>query len=108
MSKGKDERFESALVAVGAVESEDAIAELIGKHLKIGALRLGDVELNPDVVKLIPLDIARKFKVSKRSVFISNGSEALIKILYQHSSQHYPKCPKPPQTELMFLLYLGK
>jgi len=62
-SKEKNEKFESALVKIGAVNSEDDIAKLIGKHLKIGALRLGDIELNPDVVKLIPLDIARKFKV---------------------------------------------
>jgi type IV pilus assembly protein PilB len=61
--KDKKEKFESALVKVGAVASEDELATFIGKHLKIGALRLGDVELNPEVVKLIPLDIARKFKV---------------------------------------------
>ncbi len=59
----KKEKFESALVSIGAVESEDDIAKFIGNHLKIGALRLSDVELNPEVVKLIPLDIARKFKV---------------------------------------------
>lgn len=63
MAKDKGEKFESALVKVGAAESEDDIAKFIGKHLKIGALRLSDVELNPDIVKLIPLDIARKFKV---------------------------------------------
>ncbi len=58
-----NETFQSALVRAGAVDSEDEIADFIGKHLKIGALRLSDVELNPEVVKLIPLDIARKFKV---------------------------------------------
>jgi len=61
--KEKDLKFESALVQIGAVETEDDIANFIGKHLKIGALRLGDIELNPEVVKMIPLDIARKFKV---------------------------------------------
>ncbi|MFZ5980548.1 MAG: type IV-A pilus assembly ATPase PilB [Candidatus Zixiibacteriota bacterium] len=59
----KNEKFESVLVKMGVVESEDAIANLIGKHLKIGNLRISDIELNPEVVKLIPLDIARKFKV---------------------------------------------
>ncbi|MEA1979946.1 MAG: type IV-A pilus assembly ATPase PilB [candidate division Zixibacteria bacterium] len=59
----KKEKFESSLVQIGAVESEDEIAKFIGQHLKIGALRLGDVELNPEVIKLIPVDIARKFKV---------------------------------------------
>lgn len=56
-------KFEMALVEVGAIKTESEVAEIIGKHLKIGALRLSDVELNPDVVKLIPVDIARKFKV---------------------------------------------
>ncbi|NOY89260.1 MAG: type IV-A pilus assembly ATPase PilB [FCB group bacterium] len=59
----KKAKFESALVEIGAVESEDEIAKFIGKHLKIGAIRLNDIELNPEIVKLIPLDIARKFKV---------------------------------------------
>jgi len=63
LSKEKQSPFESALVDIGAVTSEDDIAKFIGKHLKIGALRLADIELNPEVVKLIPLDIARKFKV---------------------------------------------
>ncbi len=63
MVKDKQGNFESALVTIGAVESEDEIARFIGKHLKIGALRLSDIELNPEVVRLIPLDIARKFKV---------------------------------------------
>ena len=55
--------FEAALVSIGAVDSEDDISQFIGKNLKIGALRLNDIELNPEIVKLIPLDIARKFKV---------------------------------------------
>ncbi|MDH3889601.1 MAG: type IV-A pilus assembly ATPase PilB [candidate division Zixibacteria bacterium] len=63
VKKDSLETFQSALVKVGAVDSEDEIADFVGKHLKIGALRLTDVELNPEVVKLIPLDIARKFKV---------------------------------------------
>ncbi|MDZ4723513.1 MAG: type IV-A pilus assembly ATPase PilB [candidate division Zixibacteria bacterium] len=63
ISKEKKEKFETILVQLGAVTSEEEISTFIGKHLKIGALRLGDVELNPDIVKLIPLDIARKFKV---------------------------------------------
>lgn len=57
------EQFETSLVALGAIKSEAEISSIIGKHLKIGTLRLGDIELNPEIVKLIPLDIARKFKV---------------------------------------------
>jgi type IV pilus assembly protein PilB len=62
-SKLTKEKFSKVLVDLGVVASEDEVTSIIGKHLKIGALRLSDVELNPEVVKLIPLDIARKFKV---------------------------------------------
>ena len=50
--KSDSEKFEAALVKIGAVESEYDIAQFIGKHLKIGALKLSDIELNPDIVKL--------------------------------------------------------
>jgi type IV pilus assembly protein PilB len=58
--KGK---FEQALVSIGAVGSEDEITTFVGKQLNMGTLRLADVELNPEIVKLIPVDIARKFNV---------------------------------------------
>jgi type IV pilus assembly protein PilB len=73
-SKDNKEKYESALVKIGAVDSEDDIAKLIGKHLKIGALRLDDIELNPEIVNLIPLDIARKFKV----IAVSKISKTLL------------------------------
>lgn len=59
----KGEKLTNALVQVGAITSEDEVSVFVGRQLNIGALRLSDVELNPDVVKLIPLDIARKFTV---------------------------------------------
>jgi len=59
-SKGK---IGEILVKLGAIDDENTISELVGKQLNIGALRLTDVELNPEIVKLIPQDIARKFKV---------------------------------------------
>ncbi len=62
-SKQTKDKFAKVLVEMGALTSEDEVSSFIGKHLKIGALRLSDVELNPEVVKLIPLDIAHKFKV---------------------------------------------
>ncbi|RKX26199.1 MAG: type IV-A pilus assembly ATPase PilB [Candidatus Zixiibacteriota bacterium] len=62
-SQSTKEKFSKVLVEIGAVSSEEEISTFVGKHLKIGTLRLSDVELNPEVVKLIPLDIARKFKV---------------------------------------------
>ncbi|MGD8605532.1 MAG: type IV-A pilus assembly ATPase PilB [Candidatus Zixiibacteriota bacterium] len=62
-ARESNEKFESVLVRMGVISSEDEVANFIGKHLKIGTLRLTDIELNPEIVKLIPLDIARKFKV---------------------------------------------
>lgn len=62
-SKDKKVKIEQALVTVGAFNNEDEISGFIGKQLNMGTLRLSDVELNPEIVKLIPLDIARKFNV---------------------------------------------
>jgi type IV pilus assembly protein PilB len=59
----KGAKLPQALVQTGAIASEEEISVFVGRQLNIGALRLSDVELNPDVVKLIPLDIARKFTV---------------------------------------------
>jgi len=57
------EKFVDVLVRMKAVADEDELTHFIGRQLNIGALRLSDVELDPDVVKLIPLDIARRFNV---------------------------------------------
>lgn len=73
-SKKSKAKFSKVLVEMGAVASEDEVTSFIGKHLKIGALRLSDVELNPEVVKLIPPDIARKFNV----IAISKISKTLL------------------------------
>ncbi|MCH9031504.1 MAG: type IV-A pilus assembly ATPase PilB [candidate division Zixibacteria bacterium] len=69
--KGK---FEQGLVDCGAVGSVDEVYQFIGKQLNMGAVRLSDIELNPEVVRLIPLDIARKFNV----VAISKISRTLV------------------------------
>ncbi|SYZ74022.1 general secretory pathway component, cryptic [Candidatus Zixiibacteriota bacterium] len=61
--KEKKGKFEQVLVTIGAVASEEEITTFVGKQLNMGTLRLSDVELNPEIVKLIPLDIARKFNV---------------------------------------------
>lgn len=74
LTREKKEKFSAVLVQMGAFPSEDELATFIGKHLKIGALRLADIELNPEVVKLIPLDIARKFKV----IAVSKLSKTLL------------------------------
>lgn len=51
------------LVRTGAIADESVVSEFVGRQLNIGALRLSDIELNPDIVLLIPQDIARKFNV---------------------------------------------
>ncbi len=61
--KDKEVRLEAALVTVGAISSEEEVTSFIGKQLNMGTIRLADVELNPEIVKLIPVDIARKFNV---------------------------------------------
>jgi len=58
-----NEKFADILVRIGAIADEDELTHFIGRQLNIGALRLSDVELDPEVVKLIPLDIARRFNV---------------------------------------------
>ncbi len=63
MQKNGSGKLGEILVKIGAVSDENVISEFIGKQLNIGALRLTDIELNADIVKLIPQDIARKFNV---------------------------------------------
>ena len=58
-----NEKLGKALVKIGALTDEDELSEFIGKQLNIGALRLTDIELNPEAVKMIPVDIARRFNV---------------------------------------------
>lgn len=62
VDKGKG-RLEQVLIQIGAVNDEEELTSFIGKQLNIGAIRLSDLELNPEIVKLIPSDIARKFNV---------------------------------------------
>ena len=63
MQKEGSGKLGEILVKIGAVPDENVISEFIGKQLNIGALRLSDIELNSDIVKLIPHDIASKFNV---------------------------------------------
>ena len=63
IQKNSKEKLATILVKIGALGDEDDVSEFIGRQLNMGTLRLADIELNPDVVKLIPLDIARKFNV---------------------------------------------
>jgi len=63
IQKQTNGKLGQVLVQMGAVPDENEISEFVGRQLNIGALRLSDLEPNPEVVKLIPLDIARKFNV---------------------------------------------
>jgi len=60
--KGED-KLGQILVKMGAIQDEEELSEFVGRQLNIGALRLSDIELNPEVIRLIPADIARKFNV---------------------------------------------
>ncbi|MCD6162627.1 MAG: type IV-A pilus assembly ATPase PilB [candidate division Zixibacteria bacterium] len=74
MQENSEGRLGEILVKIGAIEDENIISEFVGKQLNIGALRLTDVELSPDIVKLIPQDIARKFNV----IAVSKIGKSLI------------------------------
>jgi len=63
LQKRSDEKLGNILIRMGIIANEDELSEFIGRQLNIGALRLTDIELNPEVVKMIPMDIARKFNV---------------------------------------------
>jgi type IV pilus assembly protein PilB len=72
--KRGDEKLGQVLIRMGAIADEDELSEFVGRQLNIGSLRLGDLELNPEVVKLIPLDIARKFN----AIAVSKLGKTLI------------------------------
>ncbi|HVP36605.1 MAG TPA: type IV-A pilus assembly ATPase PilB [Terriglobales bacterium] len=63
LQKKGDAKLSQVLIKMGAIQDEDELSEFVGRQLNIGALRISDIELNPEVVKLIPADIARKFNV---------------------------------------------
>ena len=72
--KSSGDKFVDILLRLGAISDEDELTHFIGRQLNIGALRLSDVELNPEVVQLIPLDIARRFNV----IAISKLNKTLV------------------------------
>jgi type IV pilus assembly protein PilB len=74
IQKKTNGKLSDILIEIGAIADEEDLFQFVGKQLNIGALRLSDVELNPEVVKLIPLDIARKFNV----IAISRIGKTLI------------------------------
>ncbi|MBD3168827.1 MAG: type IV-A pilus assembly ATPase PilB [candidate division Zixibacteria bacterium] len=63
IQKKEGVKIGQALVKIGAIDDEKVLSEFVGKQLNIGALRINDIEPNPEIIKLIPQDIARKFNV---------------------------------------------
>ncbi|HDG68025.1 MAG TPA: type II secretion system protein GspE, partial [candidate division Zixibacteria bacterium] len=51
------------LLRLGYIKDENVINEFLAKQLNIGTIKLEDIELDPEVVNLIPVDIAQKFNV---------------------------------------------
>ncbi len=51
------------LLRLGYIKDENVINEFLAKQLNIGTIKLEDLELDPEVVNLIPVDIAQKFNV---------------------------------------------
>jgi len=68
------EKLGEVLIRIGAISDEEELSTFVGRQLNIGGLRLADIELNPEVVKMIPPDIARKFNV----IAISKLGKTLI------------------------------
>jgi type IV pilus assembly protein PilB len=52
-----------ALIATSAISDENVIIHFLSKQFKLGNIRLMDLEFDPDVVDLVPYDIARKYTV---------------------------------------------
>ncbi len=52
----------SSLIALGFI-TEDAITQFLGKQLNLPTVNLSSAELDPQVLKLIPAEIAQKFQV---------------------------------------------
>jgi type IV pilus assembly protein PilB len=50
------------LAELGHIESEESIVDLLGRQLNVGALKISEMDLDPEVVNLVPLEMAQKFK----------------------------------------------
>lgn len=51
------------LVELGFIESEEEIVKVLGQQLHVGGLKLSEMELDNQVVAMIPLEMAQKFNV---------------------------------------------
>ncbi|MFC1683665.1 GspE/PulE family protein, partial [Candidatus Zixiibacteriota bacterium] len=51
------------LAELGFIEDEESIVDLLGRQLNVGALKISEMDLDPELVGLVPLEMAQKFKV---------------------------------------------
>ncbi len=49
------------LAELGFIESEEEIIEILGRQLNVGAMKLSEMELDPEVVGMVPVEMAQKF-----------------------------------------------
>lgn len=63
MQKQTGEKLGQILLSLGFIKDENVINEFVAKQLNVGTIKLEDLELDPNVVSLIPVEIARKFSV---------------------------------------------
>ncbi len=52
-----------ALLATGAIDDENVISQFLAKQLNLGKLSLKELVFDPEVVDLIPFDMAQKYEM---------------------------------------------
>ncbi|OQX89785.1 MAG: type IV-A pilus assembly ATPase PilB [candidate division Zixibacteria bacterium 4484_93] len=61
--KETGQKLGQVLLELGFIEDENVISEFLAKQLNIGTVKLSDMELDPEIISLIPAEIAKKFGV---------------------------------------------
>lgn len=61
--KKTGQKLGQVLLELGYIEDENVIDSFVAKQLNVGTIKLEDLDLSPEVVELIPVEIARKFTV---------------------------------------------
>lgn len=78
--KSSGAKLGSSLIKLGFI-TEDAITQFLGKQLNLPTVNLSTAELDPQVLKLIPPEIAQKFQVmpikrTGRTLFLAMSNAA--------------------------------
>ena len=87
--KSSGAKLGSSLIKLGFI-TEDAITQFLGKQLNLPTVNLSTAELDPQVLKLIPPEIAQKFQVmpikkTGRTLFLAMSNAADVFIMEQIS-----------------------